>query len=402
MKLFLVLLLFTFSASNLFAETYLREYTYKASEADSKISSRAIALDQVKILLLQEIGTHIRQAINITKDSSGNTYSTEDIDVVTAGLAKVEIVEEKWNGETFFLKAKIEANPDSVLNALEEYKKAGDTTNKKQVEMLKNNQRELIKTRRELERLKQRLKLVKNTTEESRVIKEYTTQVERIIASEMFTEGYRNYELGNYDEALRWFKKGAEKNLSDAQYGLASLYNSGRGVDKDYQQAFKWSLKAAEQGYPDAQFSLGVMYKNGDGVEQDMNKAMEWYRKAADQGLAKAQTNIGGLYNRGDGVRKNYEKAVEWYTKAADQGYALAQHNLGTMYLDGHGVEKDYFTALQLFHKAAEQDYAASQYNIAWMYSQGYGYEPNKDIENKWLNKACDNGLSQACSRLDR
>jgi hypothetical protein len=36
--------------------TYQREYSYQASESDSKISCRTIALEQVKRLLLEELG----------------------------------------------------------------------------------------------------------------------------------------------------------------------------------------------------------------------------------------------------------------------------------------------------------------------------------------------------------
>ena len=38
-------------------QTYLREYQYQASEADSKITTRAIALQQVEQILLDELGT---------------------------------------------------------------------------------------------------------------------------------------------------------------------------------------------------------------------------------------------------------------------------------------------------------------------------------------------------------
>ena len=106
------------------AKNYVRDYTYTASEVDSKVTSRIIALDQVKIILLQEIGTHIRQKMNITKNHTGVVYAQEDVEAITAGLTKVEILEEKWNGKTYYLKAKIEADTDKVLNALDEFKKA--------------------------------------------------------------------------------------------------------------------------------------------------------------------------------------------------------------------------------------------------------------------------------------
>ena len=91
--LYSLIILSAFVISNVQAETYIRDYTYEASEADSKITSRANALDQVKIILLQEIGTHIRQKLNITKDGEGNTYAREDVEAITAGLTKVEIIE---------------------------------------------------------------------------------------------------------------------------------------------------------------------------------------------------------------------------------------------------------------------------------------------------------------------
>jgi len=54
-------LLFFFLASNVSAKTvtFEKEYTYQASEIDSKVSSRAIALEQVKRLLLEEVGVYL-------------------------------------------------------------------------------------------------------------------------------------------------------------------------------------------------------------------------------------------------------------------------------------------------------------------------------------------------------
>ena len=47
-------------------KTFVREYTYQASEIDSKISCRIIALEQVKRLLLEEIGTYL-ESVTIDK-----------------------------------------------------------------------------------------------------------------------------------------------------------------------------------------------------------------------------------------------------------------------------------------------------------------------------------------------
>ena len=40
-------------------KTFIKEYNYQASEFDSKASSRTLALEQVKRILLEELGTYI-------------------------------------------------------------------------------------------------------------------------------------------------------------------------------------------------------------------------------------------------------------------------------------------------------------------------------------------------------
>lgn len=65
-------------------KTFQREYTYQASEADSKLSARAIALEQVKRLLLEELGTYL----------------------------------ESRNGKKYRLNAKIAADPEQVIKTL--------------------------------------------------------------------------------------------------------------------------------------------------------------------------------------------------------------------------------------------------------------------------------------------
>ena len=52
----------------------------------------------------------------------------------------------------------------------------------------------------------------------------------------------------------------------------------------DHKEAVKWFRKAAEKGAPAAQIRLGDCYIEGTGVEQSKTKAIIWYKAAADQG----------------------------------------------------------------------------------------------------------------------
>lgn len=94
--------------------TVVREYTYRASDADSKLSSRTIALEQVKRLLLEELGTYlfsntVVKNLTITKD---------EIVTYTSGWVATLIINESWNGSEYYLKAKITADADDVAKAI--------------------------------------------------------------------------------------------------------------------------------------------------------------------------------------------------------------------------------------------------------------------------------------------
>ena len=44
--------------------------------------------------------------------------------------------------------------------------------------------------------------------------------------------------------------------------------------------------QSADQGFAEAQFGLGTLYEDGKGVEKSDAVAMAWYRRAAEQGYA--------------------------------------------------------------------------------------------------------------------
>ncbi|MCF6256772.1 MAG: sel1 repeat family protein [Gammaproteobacteria bacterium] len=131
----------------------------------------------------------------------------------------------------------------------------------------------------------------------------------------------------DYAEAFTLFSRLAEEGNAEAQYNLAMLYRTGKGVKKDMGASFKWFQRAAEQGISDAQYYLAHMYDNGESVEKSLPKAFEWYKKAAEQGQGLAQINLGVIYADGIGVPQNIEQAYLWFHVAAAQGYRAAFEN---------------------------------------------------------------------------
>jgi TPR repeat protein len=160
-----------------------------------------------------------------------------------------------------------------------------------------------------------------------------------------FEDGVAAYERGDYASAIGLWHPLAQQGDAAAQFNIALLLNTGRGVPEDKAAAVSWYRLAAEQGYAKAQFSLGAMYERGDGVPQDYAEAAKWYRAAAEQRNARARYKLGYLHHKGKGVQRDLGEAVKLYSQAADQGLPEAQFRLGILYALGEGVQQDYVVA---------------------------------------------------------
>src|SRR5208337_4999278 len=73
--------------------TFIKAYTYMASNIDSKISSRAIALEQVKRALLEQLGSYLISDAEVKNFQ----ITKEQIATLTAGIVSVEVIDEKWD-----------------------------------------------------------------------------------------------------------------------------------------------------------------------------------------------------------------------------------------------------------------------------------------------------------------
>ena len=77
-----------------------------------------------------------------------------------------------------------------------------------------------------------------------------------------------------------------------------SCYFNGEGVAQNWKEAVRWYRKAAERGNAYAQFNLGLSYYYGEGISKNLDEALKWFRKAAEQGHADAQKKLQELgYN---------------------------------------------------------------------------------------------------------
>lgn len=114
----------------------------------------------------------------------------------------------------------------------------------------------------------------------------------------------------------------AEKDNSQYyQHVLAECHFYGWGVEENDDEALKWYRKAAERGYAPSMFKLGYCYEEGFGVEKDMEKALEWYRKAAelDDSDAKQRMKLYETEKEIEQMRKEREERERRYREEEEK-----------------------------------------------------------------------------------
>lgn len=283
---------------------FVREYSYLAGEADSKLSCRIIALEQVKRLLLEELGTYLISN-TIVNDAR---LTRDEIVTYTAGAVVTVILAERWDGQTYFLKAKIKADADEVARSIAFIRQDQEKTS--ELEKLRKQANDSL---REIERLKQQLAMAQQPTtaaDTSQTIRRtYEKTIREISATEFLEQGaaYRNNR--QYEQAITAFQHAGKLAPDWARPYL------GKGVAllrlKQYQraqQAFAQAL-AVE---PDNAVALSFC-----GVAQYMNGRKEAGAKQITLAFDKASDDPVVLVNRGWLHLMQHESArsVELFSK---------------------------------------------------------------------------------------
>ena len=114
--------------------------------------------------------------------------------------------------------------------------------------------------------------------------------------------------------------KAAEQGDENAQYKVRQIYFK----IQDYDNLLKWCKKGIEQNQTNAKYTMGLIFLKGYGVEKNILKAKEWYEKAAEDNDAFTQYQLGRLYFDKNELQNDYKKAFYWTEKAAENKYQPA------------------------------------------------------------------------------
>jgi len=256
-----------------------------------------------------------------------------------------------------------------------------------------------------------------------------------------FQAGWEAYQHGDYRTAFTEWKAGADVGYAPSQFRLATLYESGKGIEKNYGLAVEWYRRSASLGYAPAFYGLALLTKDGKGIERNTAVAIDLLRRAADLGYSPAKIVLGQMYAKGDGIDRDHEKALELFEEAAadrsderisglaknlllsvrllesfdsaggqqsipshlNDGEPLtagAFNVLGDAHYDGFWVTTDHDLATRLFERAAKLGHAKAAFRAGQSYEYGEGVEADFSLAVAYYELAAEQGVPEAHYRL--
>ena len=217
--------------------------------------------------------------------------------------------------------------------------------------------------------------------------------------SEIFNEGAKYYNTGNYENAIKCFTTAAEQGHLKAQILLAKLYSRGENIQKDKKEAYKWYELAAKQGDVESQREIGIRYFYGDGHTVDMERGIQWLTMAAEQGDTASQIMLADIYYEGNGADQNIKHAMKWYTVLAENGNEKAQRQLFNLYKQV-GTYYNEQEALRWGRVLAESGDPLEQCSFGRFCYKDIGTEEAKKEACKWYKMSAEQGCVGAKTYL--
>ncbi len=117
-------------------------------------------------------------------------------------------------------------------------------------------------------------------------------------------------------EMFKWYQRAAERGHADAQVKVGKIYHKDGETDKrNYKIAGELFIKAAKQGNVDAQYNLASMYESAEGIIVDNIRAHQWYNLAASAGHKEAAVARDLLATKmsSDDLYAAHEMALNWF-----------------------------------------------------------------------------------------
>jgi TPR repeat protein len=173
------------------------------------------------------------------------------------------------------------------------------------------------------------------------------------------------YNSGNYDRALKYFRRASEDGNIVADWYLGHMYRMGRGVPRDDASAYSYYSRVADLYDPDEpdqnrlKITVDAMVRVADyqrtgvasaGIAPNPAAAARTYFKVATvYGHPAAQYALGLMNIKGQGMKPNPQQGLKWLIASARKRHASSEAYLGEIYLEGKLVRPDLTRAVMWY-----------------------------------------------------
>lgn len=333
-KLFILILLVT-TLGFAKKQDYIREYTYEATDYDSRESSRMVALAHVKQELLKVISTLIVSE----RKSVDEAWYSEEVLSLAMGVIQTKIIEEKWNGETFYLKAKMRTDPEDIEKRLTRVLK-----NREELYALKESEERVSKLLENNAKMRRELKRAESDKSYKISVSFFMDQKRLAIAQYWFDKAIdaedRSLQVKYYSKAISYDET---YNFAYNNRGIAYLE---LGEYEKSESDFTRSIQLRPKN-PVAYNNRGTLYRNMDrrtDAIADFTRVIE-----LDPLYFNAYDNRGSLFF----YKGQTQKAISDYTRSIelqpDSAYTIALR--GKCYLSlqqDKKAKKDFDDAIKI------------------------------------------------------
>lgn len=208
-------------------------------------------------------------------------------------------------------------------------------------------------------------------------------------------------KAGEGKEAFPLIERAAAAGSMQAANTLASMYETGDGVEKDPARAFAYARAGEKSRNVWIVGRLAEYYMKGVGTAPNPDAGLPLYARAADLGNAGAAKDLGDIYRFGQyGVPQDYALARRWYRRAMEMGEADSIAALGYMSEMGQGGPKDEAEARRLYRIASDRGSGWGAENLGVMLQTGGGGPKDEVAAARFIRLAVDRGQTSAMRRL--
>jgi superkiller protein 3 len=310
-KIAFLILFIGMSAAPLHAQkkTFVRDYTYQASEVDSKVTARTFATEQMRNILLSEVGQYLHVERTLKQDDTSEEFS-QKIEAITAGIVEMKTLDEQWDGSTYYIKAEMAVDPKDLERRIAEV-----LNDKQKTKDLEEARKRTLAAEAEAARLRKELEATKDEQQRLTLQKTYTKAADVLSAEEYFTKGDNAYKNNFYELAIEYLQKAIDldPNHARAYSGMGFAYFNL----KNYNEVIRYCQRAVnlDPNNAWAYYNMGAAYYN----LENLTEAIRYYQKAIniDPNNEWLYCAIGNtyIYNHKLG---EYNKAIPYYQKAID------------------------------------------------------------------------------------